>query len=408
VEQTNSGDPESKAVEENTATEDQNRDAKLELARKATKEAIEQGHLALSTSGPLNSSAKPGFPEARVVSSADGSAENKSREFANSKIIGTIDSYKDNQTRGIMSGENKEVSAPVEVTLRTLLEAGAHFGHQTSRWNPAMAPYIYGSRNGIHIINLPKTVQAWSRSKAAIEEMAAQGGTFLFVGTKKQAQDPVGVEAARANSFYVAERWLGGMLTNFSTVRKSVDRMKKIEETLKVEDERMVQGLPPKFTKKERLMFTRELKKLDSSIGGIKEMTGHPSMLFVIDIKREEIAIKEANRLDIPVVALVDTNCDPSAVQYPIPSNDDGTRAITLFCKAVADSILAGKKRYVPKPFEARSDLAGKREDRKDTRGNRNKRPRGEGPKVENKTPQDAVIEPTVDSEVEVDANATI
>ena len=394
MEHLGAADPEGKLLDEESARKNKLKLTAEELATQATKSAIEQGHLP---------KAKADFPETRVIASG---------AVANSKIIGTIDSFKENNSRGgDMSADitNKEVSGsvevgPVEVNLRTLLEAGAHFGHQTSRWNPAMAPYIYGSRNGIHIINLPKTVQAWNRAKAAVEEIAAQGGSFLFVGTKKQAQEPVAAEAKRANSYFVAERWLGGMLTNFATVRKSIDRMKKIEETLKVEDERMIQNLPPKFTKKERLMFNRELKKLESSIGGIRDMTGHPAMLFVIDIKREEIAIKEANRLDIPVVALVDTNCDPAVIPYPIPSNDDGTRAISLFCKAIADSILAGKKRYVPRAVEIRSDLSGKREDRRDTRPNRPKKaPRSEPMKVEIK-PSESLVEASGESEVEADA----
>jgi len=282
------------------------------------------------------------------------------------------------------AGETAAPKAPVEITLRTLLEAGAHFGHQTSRWNPAMSPYIYGSRNGIHIINLPKTVQAWNRAKSAIEEMAAQGGSFLFVGTKKQAQESVGEEAKRCNGFYVAERWLGGMLTNFSTVRKSVDRMKKLEEILQEEEERQNSGASFKFTKKERLMFARELEKLVSSIGGIRDMTSLPSMLFVIDIRREEIAVKEARRLDIPVVALVDTNCDPAAVPYAIPSNDDGTRAIRLFAQAVADTVLEGRKRYVPRPADERTQNYDRRDDRRDASPrNRNRRPRNEGPRIE-------------------------
>ena len=360
-----------------------------ELARQATRAAIEQGQIPLA-GGLLKEGTDRDFGK---------------RNMTTTRVLGTIDSFKESNSKSDAGLDVKtvETAPPVEVTLRTLLEAGAHFGHQTSRWNPAMAPYIYGSRNGIHIINLPKTVQAWSRAKAAIEEMAAQGGSFLFVGTKKQAQEPVAAEATRGNSFFVAERWLGGMLTNFSTVRRSVDRMKKLEEILKSEEERIAQNATPKFTKKERLMFARELKKLESSIGGIKEMTSLPSMLFVIDIKREEIAIKEANRLDIPVVALVDTNCDPAAVQYPIPSNDDGTRAISLFCQAVSDSILAGKRRYVPKAVEVRADSATKREDRKDSRPQR-PRKRNDG-KIDTKLAE-PVAEAAGESEEQADAIA--
>lgn len=240
--------------------------------------------------------------------------------------------------------ESHSARPKVEVTLQSLLEAGAHFGHQTSRWCPAMAPYIYTSRNGIHIINLPKTVQAWDRAKKAIENIVGRGGNVLFVGTKKQAQDAVMEEARRCGAFFVSQRWLGGMMTNFQTIRRSIDRMNKLGTILAEEEALIASGGHSKYTKKERLMMSREREKLDFSLGGIKDMHSQPQLLFVIDIKREEIAIKEARRLDIPVVALVDTNCDPGHVSYSIPSNDDGTRVIRLFCSAVADAILEGKR----------------------------------------------------------------
>ena len=232
----------------------------------------------------------------------------------------------------------------VEINVRTLLEAGVHFGHQTSRWNPAMAPYIYTIRNGIHIISLPKTVQCWARARQSIVDIVGQGGNVLFVGTKKQVQETVAQEATRCGSFFVSKRWLGGMLTNFGTVRRSVERMKKIEEILKSEEEAQKNGTPTKFTKKERLMYSRELEKLNYSIGGVREMTSIPQLLFVIDVKREDIAIKEARRLDVPVVALVDTNCDPKEATFPIPSNDDGSRAVRLFAQAISDAVIEGKK----------------------------------------------------------------
>lgn len=241
----------------------------------------------------------------------------------------------------------------VEITLQSLLEAGAHFGHQTSRWCPAMAPYIYTSRNGIHIINLPKTVTSWDRAKKAIENIVARGGNVLFVGTKKQAQDAVVDEARRCGAFFVSQRWLGGMMTNFQTIRKSIERMNKLGVTLAEEEALMASGGHSKFTKKERLMMSREREKLEYSLGGIKDMHSQPQLLFVIDIKREEIAVKEARRLDIPVVALVDTNCDPDDATYPIPSNDDGTRVIRLFCSAVADAILEGKRLAGERQHEA-------------------------------------------------------
>ena len=235
--------------------------------------------------------------------------------------------------------------SPVDINLHTLLEAGAHFGHQTSRWNPAMTDYIYTARNGIHIINLPKTAQCWERAKAGIMEIVSDGGKVLFVGTKKQAQDSVEEEAKRCGAYFVSKRWLGGMLTNFQTIKKSIDRMNKISIILTEEEKLVVANQPQKFTKKERLMMSREFEKLDASIGGIREMNGVPDLLFVIDLKREDIAIKEAKKLGIPVVALVDTNCDPKIVDYPIPSNDDGTRAIRLFCAAVSDTVSEGVKK---------------------------------------------------------------
>lgn len=235
---------------------------------------------------------------------------------------------------------------PVEINLRTLLQAGVHFGHQTARWNPAMSEYIYGSRNGIHIVNLPKTMESWQEARKAIVEIASRGGSVLFVGTKKQAQDPIVEEARRCGSFYVAKRWLGGMITNFQTIRKSISRLNKLEEILAEEDKNLQDGMGSKFTKKERLMMSREREKLEFSLGGIRDMYSAPQLMFIIDIKREDIAVKEAQRLDIPVIALVDTNCDPSQVTHPIPSNDDGTRAIRLFASAVCDAVLEGKKIY--------------------------------------------------------------
>jgi len=207
-----------------------------------------------------------------------------------------------------------------------------------------MAPYIHSVRNGIHIINLPRSIQAWSSAQRSIIELVGQGGSVLFVGTKKQAQDAMATESKRCDSFFVSQRWLGGMLTNFATIRKSIDRMKKVEEILKSEEEAQAIGQTSKFTKKERLMLSRELTKLNFSLGGIREMTSIPQMLFVVDVKREEIAVKEAKRLDIPVVALVDTNCDPRVVTHPIPSNDDGSRAIKLFAQAVSDAVIEGKR----------------------------------------------------------------
>jgi len=224
-----------------------------------------------------------------------------------------------------------------EPTMKELLEAGVHFGHQTSRWNPKMKRYIFGARNGIYIIDLQQTVRMFREVYGQVRELAASGGIVLFVGTKKQAQDQIREEAERCGMFYVNNRWLGGMLTNFQTIKASIDRLKKLEEML--EDPRMAEV----FTKKEMLDKQRERDKLLASLGGIKNMRKLPDAIFVIDPKREEIAVKEANKLGIPVVAVIDTNCDPEVVDYKIPGNDDAIRAIRLFCAAIADAILEGK-----------------------------------------------------------------
>ncbi len=224
-----------------------------------------------------------------------------------------------------------------EVTMKQLLEAGVHFGHQTSRWNPKMKPYIFGARNGIYIIDLQQTVRMFRDAYGYVRELVADGGSILFVGTKKQAQDAIREEAERCGMFYVTNRWLGGMLTNFQTIKQSIDRLRKHEETL--ESEAMAQAL----TKKELIMISRERDKLMASLGGIKNMRKLPDALFIVDPKKEEIAVKEANKLGIPVVAAVDTNCDPDVIDYKIPGNDDAIRAIRLFCTAIADAAIEGR-----------------------------------------------------------------
>ncbi len=224
-----------------------------------------------------------------------------------------------------------------EPTMKQLLEAGVHFGHQTSRWNPKMKRYIFGARNGIYIIDLQQTVKMFREVYGQVRELAASGGVILFVGTKKQAQDAIREEAERCGMFHVNNRWLGGMLTNFQTIKASIDRLKKVEDIL--EDP----GTPEVFTKKEILNLSRERDKLLASLGGIKQMRKLPDAIFVIDSKKEEIAVKEANKLGIPVIAVVDTNCDPELVDYKIPGNDDAIRAIRLFCSSIADAILEGK-----------------------------------------------------------------
>ena len=224
-----------------------------------------------------------------------------------------------------------------DVTMKNLLEAGVHFGHQTSRWNPKMKPYIFGARNGIYIIDLQQTVKMFRDAYNFVRDLTAAGGQMLFVGTKKQAQDVIREEAERCGAFYVNTRWLGGMLTNFQTIKQSIDRLKKLEEMLA--DPQMMEA----FTKKELQGMRREQEKLLSSLGGIKGLRKLPDALFVIDPKKEEIGVKEANKLRIPTVAVVDTNCDPDLIDYRIPGNDDAIRAIRLFCAAIAEAVIEGR-----------------------------------------------------------------
>jgi small subunit ribosomal protein S2 len=222
-----------------------------------------------------------------------------------------------------------------QITMKELLEAGVHFGHQTKRWNPKMKPYIFGARNGIYIIDLQKTVRYFKSAYSFLKEVVQNGDKVLFVGTKKQAQDAIREEAGRAGQFYVNNRWLGGMLTNFSTIKGSIDRLKKIETM--AED-----GTYQLITKKEALQLERERAKLEKSLGGIKGMTKLPGAIFVIDPKKEAIAVKEGRKLGIPVVAVVDTNCDPDDIDYIIPGNDDAIRAIRLFAARMADASIEG------------------------------------------------------------------
>ncbi len=222
-----------------------------------------------------------------------------------------------------------------QITMKQLLEAGVHFGHQTKRWNPKMKPYIFGARNGIYIIDLQKTVRYFRSAYQFLKETVEGGDKILFVGTKKQAQDAIAEEASRAGQFYVNNRWLGGMLTNFATIKGSIDRLKKIETMSQ-------DGTYDLITKKEALELERERAKLEKSLGGIKTMNKLPGAIFIIDPKKEAIAVKEARKLGIPVVAVVDTNCDPDDIDYIIPGNDDAIRAIRLFAARMADACLDG------------------------------------------------------------------
>ena len=224
-----------------------------------------------------------------------------------------------------------------EFSMRQLLEAGAHFGHQAHRWNPKMGSYIFGARNGIHVIDLAQTVPALQRALQAISDTVASGGRVLFVGTKRQASDAIAQAARDCAQYFVNSRWLGGTLTNWKTISASIARLRKVDETLTSGGA----GL----TKKERLLLTREKSKLDKALGGIKDMGGVPNLLFVIDTNKEQLAIKEARRLGIPVVAIVDTNCDPDGITHVIPANDDAGRAITLYCELVSRAAIDGISR---------------------------------------------------------------
>ena len=237
----------------------------------------------------------------------------------------------------------------MSVTMREMLEAGVHFGHQTRFWSPKMAPYIFGARNKIHIVNLEKTLAKYNEAMAFAKKLASNRGTILFVGTKRQSREIIAEEATRAGSPYVDQRWLGGMLTNFKTIKQSTKRLKDME--VMVED-----GSLEKLGKKEALMTTRELAKLQKSIGGIKEMNTLPDALFVIDVGYHKIAITEANKLGIPVIAVVDTNHSPDGVDYVIPGNDDSSSAIRLYARGVADSILEGRSQFVEEIISATSE----------------------------------------------------
>jgi len=223
------------------------------------------------------------------------------------------------------------------ITMKELLEAGVHFGHQTKRWNPKMKEYIFGERNGIYIIDLQKTLKMFKEASKFIADLASQGRIILFVGTKRQAQDAISEEATRANSFYINQRWLGGLLTNWVTVQKSVKRLKEL-------DEMATDGRYELLPKKEVIRLERERKHLQANLAGIKNMNRLPDAIFVIDSNKEQIAVREARKLGIPVVAVVDTNCDPSEVDYVIPGNDDALRAIRLFAAKIADSVVEGSQ----------------------------------------------------------------
>ncbi|ATB32015.1 30S ribosomal protein S2 [Melittangium boletus] len=265
--------------------------------------------------------------------------------------------------------QQQAMAAAGGITMRQLLEAGVHFGHQTKRWNPKMKPYIFGARNGIYIIDLQKTVNLARSAFRFVADLTARGGSVLFVGTKKQAQDVIQEEARRAGQFFVTSRWLGGTLTNFKTIKQGIDRLKALE---KMAEDGTFERLP----KKEVATLEREREKLEKNLGGMKEMTKLPKCIFVIDPKKEQIAVHEANRLGIPVIGVVDTNCDPDGIDFVIPGNDDAIRSIKLFTSKVAESCIEGGARYrasgaAERDEEEARDDRRDRDDRGDRRGPR-------------------------------------
>jgi small subunit ribosomal protein S2 len=280
------------------------------------------------------------------------------------------------------------------MSMRQMLEAGVHFGHQTRFWNPKMAPYIFGERNRIHIINLEKSLPLYLEAAAFVKNLVADGGRVLFVGTKRSAREAVAREATRCGMPYVSHRWLGGMLTNFKTIRQSIRRLAEI-------DEMAANGLLDQRSKREAMMMRREREKLDRSLGGIREMEGLPDVLFVVDVGHEKIAIHEAQKLGIPVVAVVDTNCSPDGISYVIPGNDDAMRAIELYAGGIADAVIEGRATLPDVPV-GEDEFVELDEEGKP-------RPKGAGPKrraapIKKKTP--IRRKPVVEAEVAPEAAA--
>ena len=255
--------------------------------------------------------------------------------------------------------ETKEPYSPVQVNIKTMLEAGAHFGHKAERWNPKMLPFIYGVRNRVHIINLDITQEYWEKARKYVVDVTSRGGRVLFVGTKPQARDIIKEAAERCGAYYVNHRWLGGTLSNLTTIRNSIARMNKIQDLLQ-KAENKESGV--RIAKKERMAMAKQLEKLTVNLGGIKDMTKQPDIVFIVDICKETIAVAESLKLHIPVIALVDTNTDPTKIQYPIPSNDDASGAIELFANAISDAVNEGRKVYEAKMVEI--DLARREEAR--------------------------------------------
>jgi small subunit ribosomal protein S2 len=253
------------------------------------------------------------------------------------------------------------------IAIKELLEAGVHFGHQTKRWNPKMKPYIFGERNGIYILDLAKTARRFREAEQFVTDLAARGGTILFVGTKRQAQDAIAEEAQRCGMFYVNQRWLGGLLTNFATIQRSLGRLRDLEAM-------SADGRYETMSKKEIAHIEKEKRKLQRNLDGIRGMTRLPDAVFVVDTKKEKIAVDEARKLRIPVIGIVDTNCDPEEVDYPIPGNDDALRAIRLFASRIADAVLAGRAMREAAQAQAEAEEAEERA-RRQSRAARQPRP---------------------------------
>ncbi|HWP98954.1 MAG TPA: 30S ribosomal protein S2 [Vicinamibacterales bacterium] len=253
------------------------------------------------------------------------------------------------------------------IAIKELLEAGVHFGHQTKRWNPKMKPYIFGERNGIYILDLAKTARLFREAEQFVTDLAARGGTILFVGTKRQAQDAIAEEAQRCGMFYVNQRWLGGLLTNFATIQRSLGRLRDLEAM-------SADGRYETMSKKEIAHIEKEKRKLQRNLDGIRGMTRLPDAVFVVDTKKEKIAVDEARKLRIPVIGIVDTNCDPEEVDYPIPGNDDALRAIRLFASRIADAVLAGRAMREAAQAQAEAEEAEERA-RRQSRAARQPRP---------------------------------
>jgi small subunit ribosomal protein S2 len=264
------------------------------------------------------------------------------------------------------------------IAMRDMLECGAHFGHQTRRWNPKMKPFIFGARNGIYIIDLQQTVGLFDRAYEKAANLVARGEKILFIGTKKQAQDIVAEEAKRSNQFYVNNRWLGGMLTNFKTIKQGIDRLRALE---KMQQDGTVDRLP----KKEVVQLTRELAKLEKNLAGIRDMNKLPGAIFVIDPKREHIAVDEAKRLGVPIIALVDTNCDPDGIDFLIPANDDAIRSIKLFTERIANAAVEGNVRHQEylRSKGANADEAEAKEGRPEREDRKPRADKKKGPKVD-------------------------